>query len=116
MTQNTDITCEIIKEKDYYKVTWSPEGPLPVSTKHLSYNLPHTEKLLLGDKEMSKIEFTIFSSGRIFPAEKISFISPSQEKKVFIDLIYPKYLQNTESSSYFSFIPLFPKKKNEKRQ
>lgn len=110
ITQNSDITCKISQIKGSCKVQWQGEAPLPVSPKELAYNSPGIEKLLLNGKNVSEIEFTIFSSGRISPINKISFASKTQEAT--IDLTYPKYLENSEySPSYFSFTPSHPNKK-----
>jgi len=115
ITQNTDIICKISQQKGSCLVEWFPEGPLPVSNKELSYNCPGIEELLVNGKKVTSTEFTIFSSGRIAPITKLSFLSKKQEKH--IDLTYPKYLKNSLSSnSYFSFIPACPKKKNKNSQ
>lgn len=110
ITQNTDITCKISQKNGSCLVEWVPEGPLPVSNKELSYNCLGIEEILVNGKKIATTEFTIFSSGRISPISRLSFISKNQERH--IDLTYPKYLQKSlHSNSYFSFIPACPKKK-----
>ena len=110
ITQNTDITCKISQKNGSCLVEWIPEGPLPVSNKELSYNCPGIEDILVNGKKVVETEFIIFSSGRISPINRLSFLSKNQERH--IDLTYPKYLKNSASpNSYFSFIPTYPKKK-----
>ena len=103
MSLQSDITCQISKEKDGYRVTWKPDAPIKTEGMTLSYLLKGVKEITLQGKAKSSLEFTLFSSGRVSSLEMLTLISKEQEKAISLDLTYPaSFIEGSFNPSYKS--------------
>ena len=114
MTSGSDIICKIIKEASGYVIHWDPEAVLPLEQGALSYALKGVEKIQLQGKVVNEFDFTLLSSGRIFPVSHITFVSKKEEKVLSIDLAYPFYVkEGVIKNSPPLFLPFYPTRKKD---
>lgn len=107
MTSGSDILCKIRKEASGYVIHWQPEAVLPLEQGALSYELKGVEKIQFQGGVVKEVEFTLFSSGRIFPASLVVFFSKKEEKVLSIDLSYPFYVKEGLTKKFVPYLPPF---------
>ena len=114
LTYDCDVTCKIQKVASVYTVSWKPDTPLKQQGRASSYTLTGVKELLCDGKPIDALECTLFSSGRLSQKGILSFIPSHHDKGVYLDLLYPIKLQQSEKAAKHSvFPPAYPEKAKE---
>lgn len=114
MSSGSDVVCKITKNASGCFIQWKADAPLPVEQGALSYELKGVEKMQFQGKVVKELEFTLFSSGRIFPSSLITFVSKKDDKALSVDLAYPFYIkEGLAKSSFIGTAPLYPIRKKD---
>ncbi len=114
MIGNADIVCTVVEEGSSFRVFWKSDSPLPIEPSALSYKLEGVKHIEFEGKRVAKLEFSLFSSGRISPPSALTFVSSREEKAVTVDLTYPLYLKEGRvKPENFNFIPSYPIRKKD---
>jgi prepilin-type N-terminal cleavage/methylation domain-containing protein len=104
MNEGTDVLCTIKKnKKGDLQASLEADSPSYITT---SYDLKEASKLSLDGREVSELQLTLFSSGRISPS-KVLKIEPKRENEpsVFLDLSYPLAYHTKPIKNSHAFIP-----------
>ncbi len=92
MTLGSDVECLIDKEKEGYRVTWSPDAPIEAEGSSFTYLLKEVKELSVQGKEKNSFSFTLFSSGRISSSDMLTLSPNKKDKSISIDLSFPSSL------------------------
>jgi hypothetical protein len=114
MASGSDVVCKITKNPAGCFIEWRADAPLPLEQGALSYELKGVEKVQFQGKAVKELEFTLFSSGRIFPASPITFFAKKEEKVLTIDLSYPFYInEGLIKREFLLSAPVYPVRKKD---